>query len=462
MRRPHSWFHWFLLIVLFLMLGEYLALIQVAPRHVVRTIERAAGGELAIGGARLMFPFTTRLTRLRLKTNTPTAAFTIQKAVIRPAWFSLPSKTLRIQSLEIHQPLLRLTRTHEGTTVWPALSDVAARGPSNAAWPWRLQIDSLKLIEGVVEFVDEQPSTTFHGTLEHLSLDVGPVSVPPSRARISFALSAELTGVAGEAAPLYCSGWLDLEVKDLQATCQLKPLALEAFEPYFHGRTEIRVYAATVQSTSQWQAQAGDFTGRIQLELGHLTEGDLSIHGRTIINVKHMTDRQEPKLSGELQLTGQLERPREWHTEFLPGDDHVQQLIKRLLDRGVELIRIPLWTGPLRVGLSPASRETMTSIEATAKEVEEALEILAVPSAEEEAPTTPTEPAPASEVAPAAAPEPVPASTPPDATPSAAPASTTPTAPTTDEAPTVNVTPPAPAAPTPPAPSSSPELPEVR
>jgi hypothetical protein len=403
MRRPKFGLRWLLLVCLLLVTGQYVALTWLAPRYVMREVERIAGGELSIGGARLSFPLTTTLTNLRLVNNTAESALSIQKAVIRPRWLSVPSRILWVDALEIERPLLRLTRTGSGTMLWPNIpSGLTAESASSLADPllttassWRIHIDAIKIADGVVEFIDEKPALPFHGVLDHVSLVIGPLTIPfesphlsavssgMGQAGMSFAVRGEIVGSGGAAAPIYCSGWLDRAAKDLQASCRLEPLPLAAFEPYYHGPSELRVYTIALNSTSQWWARSNEFTGRLQLELDHLSEGDLSIRGRTIMDFKKITDGREPRLSGEISLTGPLDSPRQWHAEFLPGDNQMQQWVKRLLDRGVEIITFPFLGNRLPISIAPASKATMTDIEAASKEVQEALEILAFPTTEE-------------------------------------------------------------------------------
>ena len=121
MKRPNSVLTWLLAGCALLAAGEYAALMWLAPQYVMRVVEHAAGGELTIDGASLTFPLTTSMTQLRLVANTSESAFTVQRAVIKPRWISLPSKTLWIDAVELERPLLRITRTKAGTWVWPAI-----------------------------------------------------------------------------------------------------------------------------------------------------------------------------------------------------------------------------------------------------------------------------------------------------------------------------------------------------
>jgi hypothetical protein len=210
---------------------------------------------------------------------------------------------------------------------------------------------------------------------------------------MSFAVRGELVGHSGEAAPVYCSGWVALPAKDLQASCQLEPLALAAFEPYYQqGNVKVRVYNATLKSTSQWLVDSNAFDGRVQMELGNLTEGDVSVHGRTVVDVKKLAAGEAPRLSAELKITGPLDNPTAWRSDFVPGDTVAQQLVRPLLDRGIEMINIPLGERKISVSITPASQATMSSIEEASKQVQQDLEILATPAAEPAAPVTaPTE-----------------------------------------------------------------------
>jgi hypothetical protein len=395
MKRPNAVLKWLLGVCLVLAAAEFAALTWLAPHYVMWIVERAARGKLTVDGAELSFPLTTTLKGLRLTSNSPDSSLTIQRVAIRPRWISPITKTVWLDAVEVRQPFIRITRTKAGDYMWLSLPQPAAppaeSAPSSGdARPWRVRIKSLAIVDGTIEYIDWKPSGAFHGVLGHISLDVGPVIIPlggagssswalESAPAMSVAVRGRFSGAAGHSAPIFCSGWWSLEAKDLQASCQLDPIALAAFEPYFRGPPELRVYAATLGSTSQWTAKTNDFNGRIQLELDHLTEGDVSIRGRNIIDVKKLfANGQRPRLIGEISLVGPLGSPQLWHAALLAGNDQVQQLLKRLLDRGIEVVRVPLLSGRhMPLSLIPSSAATMTTIDKASREVQEALEILA-------------------------------------------------------------------------------------
>lgn len=393
MRRPRIWLRGLLFLSVLLFLIQALVLTWLAPRYVMRMIERLVGGKMSIGGVHVAFPLTTTLTELRSVHRSPESTFSIQRTVIQPQWLSLTSRMLWVETLEIERPVLRLTRTKAGTILWPRLprpgstDDVqrsVAPPPTPAAHPlWQVHIGSVRIVDGAVVFMDETPSPPFSCVLDHLSLILGPVTIPASTFRASFAIRGELIGYGGIAAPLYCSGWFDLSTRDLGASCRLEPLALAAFEPYYHGTPEVRVYTTTIASTSRWSAKSNLLEGRVQLKLENFSEGDLSVRGRTIFDAKRITEGRASEVRGEIDLSGPMDNVREWRAQLLPGDEQVQQVVKRLLSRGVNVIKVPLWGSTLHVNLAAATPSTMTDIEAASTEIHEALEILALPVPEE-------------------------------------------------------------------------------
>jgi len=371
--------------------GEYIALAWLAPRYVTQLVERLAGSTLAIEQTRLTFPLTTTFTGLRLVSNTPDAALTLQRVVVRPRWVSLPTRTVWLEAVEVDRPYLRLHRTADGTLRWPRLNDLMpTSSAAPAGWPqlgatsgrgWHVRIDSLKLTDAVVEFVDEKPSQPFRGSLDHLSLIMGPVTIPSGGSQMSVALRGEVVGMSGHLAPISCSGWTDVAARNLEAACQLDPIALKAFEPYYQGKAEVRVYDVMVKSTSQWVAKSNDLTGRLQLEFSNLREGDLSVHGRTIIDVKQLTKGDEQSsLRGDISLSGPLDAPSQWHSQLIPVDDQIQQLVGRLEEHGVKAIKLPFLGSHVRLDLMPVSEATAAEAEAAGEEMQEALEILAGPT----------------------------------------------------------------------------------
>jgi hypothetical protein len=164
----------------------------------------------------------------------------------------------------------------------------------------------------------------------------------------------------------------------MEMSCQLEPLALAAFEPYYYeGRLQARLYNGTLEATSQWVATGNELEGRVQLTIANLNEGDLSIRGRTLVDIQHqLTGGEPPTLTGEVKVTGPFDDPTQWRFELVPGNEIVQRLIQPLLERGKEFIRVKVGGGMINVGIGVATPDQMSGIEQASKQVEASLEIL--------------------------------------------------------------------------------------
>ena len=239
--------------------------------------------------------------------------------------------------------------------------------------------------------MDEKQTPSFHGELGHVSLIAGPLTLPLAGDRFSIAIQGRLAGAEDREAPVYCSGWIHLDHKDMDLSCKLEPLPLAAFEPYYEGVLK-RVQDATLTATSHVTAKANVLEGRAQLEIANVTEHDLSVVGKTLADLRKVAGDQR-MLSGELQLSGPMDSPKEWKVQLVPGNEIVQRLVGSLLAHRIETIPFKVGEQLINVGLPAAKDAAKATIEAASKTVQETLELLA-----------PGPPTPAPEPEPAAAP----------------------------------------------------------
>lgn len=373
-----------------LLLAQYALLTWGAPRYAIRAIERLLGDQVTIDEIRVSLPWTVWLSGVRYRGNAADAAVTIPRIIIHPRRFWFWPPTISIKTVEVERPLVRITRTAEGTLRWPAPAATqggpgfhgAARARSRRLMHDSLQIDALKIIDGAVEFIDAQPPAGFHAVLDHLTVNVGPLATPGrDDDQVSFAVRGLIGGGSEHRAPMYCSGWVAPDVRDLQISCQLEPLRLALFDPYFQqSHKAIRVYGATVASTSQWVAKANQLEARVHLELDRLDEGDISVHGRNIIDIKKLAPNGERRLTAEMTFGGPLDQPAWWRGDFLPGNEPTQRLVTQLLEHNIKVVEVPVGVQYVALSLAPATEEEMQHIEAVSKSMTEALEILAAPA----------------------------------------------------------------------------------
>jgi hypothetical protein len=400
-----------------LILAQSLLLSWIVPRYLTHVIEQLLGHTVSVGRVHWYAPLGVAVDDLRSIDGWPESGFHADRVIIKPAWVSWKHRTLWLDAVEIEQLWFRVSRTLEGSTLWP-LESLDARAPATTTEPtpavsaprpasaWQIIVRTLSVVDGVIEFSDQQLARPFHGIVHHISLVAGPLALPAMNQRTNLAIRGQLVGHGGHAAPLYCSGWTNAIAGDLQASCQLEPIALAAFEPYYpQGSTQVRVYQARLGATSEWSARQSALTGRMQLTIDNLSEGDISVRGSTLVDIRRIAAGSPPVLSGEMKVTGPLDDPSQWRFELVPGNEIVQRLIKPLLNRGREIVQLRLGRQTIKVGITHATEAVMTGIEEASKQVEESLELLVAPA---ELITPPQEPVTPSASTPAETTEPSP------------------------------------------------------
>jgi len=164
MKRPIRVSHWLVAFCLLIIMGQYVAMMWLAPSFVIRMVEHAVGGALRVDSARIVFPLTVHFTDVSSVNRSPESFASLPHVVIKPRWLSAPSRTVEFDEVRIERPLLRITRSPAGELMWTPLSTQASsttqassapRAP--AASPWRVRINSLVISDGTIEMVDQAP-----------------------------------------------------------------------------------------------------------------------------------------------------------------------------------------------------------------------------------------------------------------------------------------------------------------
>jgi len=356
------------------------------------------GTTVQIGTIRVGVPFRLILADVRIGGDTPEIALRIHRIMMTPTWVSWSRRLVWLAALEIDQPFLPVRRTQEGTLVWPSV-EALLHGLSGTSTPpadeqstmwntiiggWQTAIHTVQLAGGTIEFTDDKTGQPFQWSLSDLFFIGGPIAEQAASHRIPIAWQGRLVGDRGFAASSYCSGWVHLRPKEFELTCQLQPLRLAAFQPYYQGPTQWLVHHATLTARSHAIAKANQLEGRVQLEIENLSEADVSALG----DIKTPADGSESVLTGEIHLSGPLDRPAEWSFQLVPGNEIVQRLMKPLLSRGGGIVRIKVGTQTIPISFAPATEEALSDQEAVKKQVEEHLAIIA-PVAPEAPPVSP-------------------------------------------------------------------------
>jgi hypothetical protein len=246
---------------------------------------------------------------------------------------------------------------------------------------WRVQLRTVSVSSGAVEWVDEHLPKPYRGLLQHIFVASSPGSEKITQPPLSFAMHAQWVGEGGHSAPLYCSGWLDAAGRNIEASCRMEPIATVAFEPYLAsiGKVQVRLYDASVSGTTLWKAHNNQLDGRFQVLLENLKQGDISMHGHTILDFAKLTRDNASKLTSEVRVTGLLDEPSGWHWECTPGTDLVQRHLRTKYDRAEEAVSFRILGQKVGLLLAPVSKEFVDAIHRASQEIQQALEVVSSP-----------------------------------------------------------------------------------
>jgi len=387
----------------------YLLLILVVPQWLAGQITDASEGRLTIRQITVQIPLSLVFSGVEIATE-PGIRLSSERVVLTPRGVSWAERLIRFKTLELYHPHLQCQRLSSGAVRWPDVSIISqtiqrALGPSHAPsvlasspTGWRVRLDTVRVVDGILDYVDEHAPQPFRGALTNVSVVGGPVIMPVVDQPVSLAIQTTLVGHAQHTATLYCSGWVNAPRRDVNMSCQMDPLRLAAFDPYYKGSWQVRVYNATLKLSGTLVSKNNALEGRAQMEIGNLSDADLSMLGDA-------THRADAVLTGEVQWSGPLDQPAQWSWQLVPGNDIVQRLLRPLLNRG---LRIRVGTQTIPVGLTPADELTMSAIEAGKKQVEENLRIIAPAPVEGSAVTPEASATPTPTPTPSAEPTPTP------------------------------------------------------
>lgn len=438
MRRPHSIVKLILLSATGVLLIAYAVVSSLAPVWVYDSLQRIPGQPLTIGKLRVAFPATLVLSDVRLVDQQPGTLINASEIAISPLWLSWERRTLWLRKLRVRGLTLQARRTAQGTMLQPVPDMLVpsvqpAEGAADtgvvmsAKWtPWRMVIQTLEIQDSAIEFVDQKNTRPFQGSATRIFLVGGPVSMPFEGQPLTFAVQGVLKGASDHAAPWYCSGWVNVQQRRVDVSCQLEPLRMAAFEPYYQKPLPQKLYDARLSARGRLVMKHNEVSGRIQFEIDNFSEADLESLGKAGDSIRKLAGEGQRTLSGELQLAGALDKWSEWRWQLVPGNELVQQLMSPVVGRGIEFIKVRIGSVVVPVGLVPATDATKADSEAAKQEVQDALSVIApgAPGAPPVAvtmpvPTAPDTPADGLPVAPPPAPAPAPAAPPVDSIPPA-------------------------------------------
>ncbi len=375
-----------LIALLLVMVVAYGLIEYVLPPQLNRWVHAIVGDRLTFERVALRWPGRVVLSNVRLPGVPVGAPISSPELVVHPIELSPRNHTLHASRIDADGLRMIIQRRPDGRlepAAWAMLGP-PIQSPSVAppfsqpprVESWRITADTMHIGHGVVAFVDEKLVPPFRAMCDGLTISAGPVTLPSDGSLVSVAIQGRLVAAHEEQASIYCSGWLNAAKGGVDLACRLEPIRLSAFEPYYQGRIQVRAYNAMLAATAQCTAKANAFEARIQLQIDHLDEADLSYGSRTILDIKRIAEGQERVLSGELKLTGPLDRPAEWKVRFLPGNVLTQRLAE-FFDRPLDRVTLTMGGDRIQLGVTPADATERSDMESTSETVRQHLWILA-------------------------------------------------------------------------------------
>ncbi len=154
------------------------------------------------------------------------------RIVIVPDLLSLITRQIRVKSISVEGSYVSLWRTQEGRMrLVPSLLE-RPQGSGAAPSKFGVEIGSIELKDGVVEFFDATVVPVNHRIrLEQLNATVGPVQTPGLTGRTSLHIAGKIKGPRSEGKAAI-DGWLEIADKNSEISTNLSGVDLVTFQPY--------------------------------------------------------------------------------------------------------------------------------------------------------------------------------------------------------------------------------------
>ncbi len=255
-------------------------------------------------------------------------------------------KRLVIRNVVLEQPRVTVHRDADGRWNLPPLrrpsaaSSVAGRAVPAAKPRWSIAVLAAHVKQGVLVLDDQRIRDGFHGEVVDWDLAVRQPLMPWHGWRTQVETRGTAVLRAGHStAPLALTGWVDLQAKDLDGTLTVKDFDIGAVEHYINqGRLTLRFYQAQASMTARLKAVRGDFTADCQTTLTNLTDGEVSIKGVRVLDVKDAVGGPDRIVHLHIVLRGPLQRPRAWRPRFIPTGEQTIKLLRPLFEGRKETI----------------------------------------------------------------------------------------------------------------------------
>ena len=271
----------------------------------------------------------------------------------------------------------------------------------------KLVVRRLDIYNGTVQFEDHAASQPINVRIQGLRLVIRAMPTPQHFWAAHFWAEGKLrVRPDGRESPFRVSGWVDPVTKDLEAKFHLADVELAPLEPYYQGRvTKVRAYEGRLTLQGTASARANDLTIACQATLSNLTQGGISVLGRTIADVGGALNAAQGALDADFLVRGALDDPAHWKYQLGPNQAPLILFFLPFMQREGETTVIKIGHTELDVGsavqqwLGPnAPVATPPTVNAETPASEAAPQPPAAPAAEPSAPgASPSTGAPATQ-----------------------------------------------------------------
>lgn len=164
--------------------------------------------------------------------------------------FDLNAREASVGQISAEQPSIALTRNNAGEIDWMAKlparageAELASEASASASTgePFRWSIDGIRVSEGTVHWLDQQPASAADLTLEQLSLTIGSV-----HSALGDPVTYRLKTALKSGGMLSLNGQLTPQPFNLEAAVSGSGVVLAVFEPYLQEATNLAIAGGTL------------------------------------------------------------------------------------------------------------------------------------------------------------------------------------------------------------------------
>ena len=327
-----------------------------------------------------------------------------RRIILQPSMSAILIGRLIFSRVTIGDLVITLTRTAKGSWNFSAATPPHSATPSRATGVVRrflsqgkLLVRRLEIVRGSVRFEDRAENPPIAMRIQDLRLVIQAMPMPQHLWAVRVFAEGKLrVRPDGRESPFRVTGWFDPVAKDVEAKFQVNDVELGPLEPYYQGRiTKVRAYEGRLTLQGTADALANHLTIKCQAIFSHLTQGGISVLGRTIADVGGALNAVQGALTTEFVIHGPLDNPIQWTYQLGPNQAPLILLFLPFMKPNGEKTVIDI--GPAQLDVGQAVQHWMGSdalAPAPGVPSDGAINATPAPDHPDAAPVAPPEPTP--------------------------------------------------------------------